>query len=143
MTTHQNTTLFTNGHFFNGATSESSFHTSMLVKDGRIVYIGPSDSTSLQAYSHLPTKDLNGQFVLPGFIDGHMHFLMLGQSLAKVELDGCANLTEIRSRISKYAKDHPEKKRILCKGWMHSMTNGEARATMLDDLDERPIYIDS
>jgi predicted amidohydrolase YtcJ len=88
-------------------------------------------------------KDLEGRVVLPGFIDGHMHFLLLGQSLNKVQLDGSQDLADIRSRISLYAKLHPDKERILCSGWMHSMTNGEAKASMLDDLDPRPIYIDS
>ncbi|KAH8731717.1 amidohydrolase family protein-like protein [Phaeosphaeriaceae sp. PMI808] len=72
-----------------------------------------------------------------------MHFLLLGQSLNKVQLDGSKDLDEIRARITRYAKDHPEKERILCSGWMHSMTSGEAKSSMLDDLDSRPIYIDS
>lgn len=138
-----NTTIFTNGRFFNGAASASQFHTALVVKDGKIHHIGHANDAEIQALDGAETQDLKGQFVLPGFIDGHMHFLMLGQSLAKVDLDECKDLDEIRSRIAKYAKENPDKKRILCKGWMHSMTNGEAKASMLDDLDSRPIYIDS
>ncbi|PIG83710.1 amidohydrolase family protein, partial [Aspergillus arachidicola] len=37
----------------------------------------------------------------------------------------------------------PQRPRLFCRGWMHSMTNGEALASMLDDLDPRPIFIDS
>ncbi|KAF2646937.1 amidohydrolase family protein-like protein [Massarina eburnea CBS 473.64] len=138
-------TLLTNGRFFNGDNHISLFYDSMIIKDGKIAYIGPNTPEHIVAFGddNLAIKDLNGQYVLPGFIDGHMHFLMLGQSLAKVNLDGSADLSEIRHRIAKYAKENPEKKRILCKGWMHSMTNGEAKASMLDDLDSRPIYIDS
>ncbi|KAF2685276.1 amidohydrolase 3 [Lentithecium fluviatile CBS 122367] len=143
MPPHQTATLFTNGHFFDGSLSRAAFHTSMVAESGIITYVGPSSSPSLDAYRNLPTQDLKGRYVLPGFIDGHMHFLMLGQSLAKVSLDGCESLAEIRQRISIYAVAHPEKKRILCMGWMHSMTNGEAKASVLDDLDPRPIYIDS
>ncbi|KAF2246054.1 amidohydrolase family protein [Trematosphaeria pertusa] len=143
MTDHQDAILFNNGRFFNGETSPAQFHDCMVVKNGKIVYIGPSNSPEVQSFGDITTQDLNGRYVLPGFIDGHMHFLMLGQSLHKVDLDGCKDLAEIRSRITKYAKEHGGKERILCKGWMHSMTNGEAKASMLDGLDPRPIYIDS
>lgn len=141
MANKPNDILFANGRFFDEDASSSNFPTSMLVKDGKIAYIGPCPPAD--ADRHIPTEDLSGKFVLPGFIDGHMHFLMFGQSLHKVDLDGCTSLDEIRARISQYAQDHPDKKRILCKGWMHSMTDGQAKASMLDDLDDRPIYIDS
>jgi predicted amidohydrolase YtcJ len=139
----QRATLFTNGQFFDPSLPASSSPDCIVIKDGKIAYLGPRNSEELHAYGELPTQDLNGQYVLPGFIDSHMHFLLLGQSLAKVALDGCENLEEIRSRISQYATEHPAKGRILCTGWMHSMTQGEAKASMLDDLDPRPIYIDS
>jgi predicted amidohydrolase YtcJ len=141
----RNSALFTNGRIFDGSTSSADLDLSMAVIDGKIAYIGPSSSPDVETYktSGIKIQNLAGQHVLPGFIDGHMHFLMLGQSLAKVDLNNCANLAEIRSRISKYASEHPEKERILCMGWMHSMTNGEAKASMLDDLGPRPIYIDS
>jgi predicted amidohydrolase YtcJ len=137
------TTIFQNGQFFNGSTSTCDFHSCMVVKDGKIAFIGSPNSAELQQFRDAQTYDLNGQFVLPGFIDGHSHFLLLGQSLHKVDLDGCTNLDDIRSRIKAYALENPTKERILCRGWMHSMTNGEAFAHMLDDLDTRPIYIDA
>ncbi|KAF2871231.1 amidohydrolase family protein-like protein [Massariosphaeria phaeospora] len=139
--------LFTNGHIFNGKASASDFPTSMAVENGKITYVGPSDSTEFQAYQNKDTdieiRDLHGNYVLPGFIDGHSHFLLLGQSLPKADLNGSTDLAEIRRRIAEYAKANPEKKRILCKGWMHVMTVGEAKVSMLDDLDPRPIYVDS
>lgn len=118
----------------------------MVVQDGKIAFIGPDDAPEMSAFQEGPdveVKNLQGRHVLPSFIDAHMHLLMLGQSLHKVNLDGSKDLEEIRSRILKYAKENPQKERILCMGWMHSMTNGEAKASLLDDLDPRPIYIDS
>jgi predicted amidohydrolase YtcJ len=87
--------------------------------------------------------DLGGRTVLPGFIDGHMHLLMMGMSIQKLPLDDCENLTEIRQSIKSYALHHPNVPRILCSGWMHSMTDGQTNATDLDDLDSRPIFIDA
>ncbi|KAI4705872.1 hypothetical protein J4E81_000757 [Alternaria sp. BMP 2799] len=147
MSRSQNITVFTNGRFFNSATaqSEAQFHTTLAVQDGKISFIGSSEDSEVQELCNAGAgvSDLGGKHVLPGFIDSHMHFLMLGQSLHKVDLDHAKDLEEIRARITKYAKANPDKPRIMCKGWMHSMTNGEAKASMLDDLDPRPIYIDS
>jgi predicted amidohydrolase YtcJ len=140
-------TIFTNGRIFqtNASKNSSTFHSALVVQNSKIVFIGDAHAAEVQSYRDAGSevRDLGGRDVLPGFIDAHMHFLLLGQSLNKVQLDGSKNLEEIRSRIAKYAKANPEKERIMCSGWMHSMTNGEAKATALDDLDARPIFIDS
>lgn len=143
-----NTRVFTNGRLFHdgNAAVDAHWQSSMVVRDGKIVFIGSDDAPEIKSIQQEPgveVKNLQGRHVLPSFIDAHMHLLMLGQSLHKVNLDGSKDLEEIRSRISKYAKENPQKERILCMGWMHSMTNGEAKASLLDDLDPRPIYIDS
>ncbi|KAF2113640.1 amidohydrolase family protein-like protein [Lophiotrema nucula] len=147
MTSTSNGTIFTNGRFFQASqdATAATFHSNLVVRDGKIAYIGDSTAAEIEKYDSqgFPTQDLQGKHVLPGFIDGHMHFLMLGSALHKLSLDGSKDLTEIRARITDFAKQNPDKKRILCRGWMHSMTDGKAEASMLDDLDPRPIYIDS
>ncbi|GAM35033.1 hypothetical protein TCE0_015r03019 [Talaromyces pinophilus] len=143
------TTIFTNGHFFTGKgteqADEASFAECLVIQDDTIVHVGSStDEVVSQAQQNgAVVQDLKKKYVLPGFIDGHMHLLLLGQALQKLDLDGCNDLSEIRERISAYAKQNPHVPRILCKGWMQSMTDNEALASMLDDLDPRPIFIDA
>lgn len=146
MTAETKATIFTNGRFFQSAKhAEQDFHDALVVQNGKIAYIGSAHAPEIHSFQDAGSEvnDLGGRHVLPGFVDGHMHFLLLGQSLNKVQLDGSQDLAEIRARVTLYAKLHPDKERILCSGWMHSMTDGEAKASMLDDLDPRPIYIDS
>jgi predicted amidohydrolase YtcJ len=146
MSDNKKTTILTNGRFFNGASSASTFPTAMVIQEGKIVYIGLNDSPEIQSYASnndTITHDLSNAYVLPGFIDAHCHLITLGQALTKVDLNECKDLNEIRDRISAYAAANPDKKRILCQGWMHSMTNSEAKASMIDDLDPRPIFIDA
>lgn len=81
--------------------------------------------------------------VLPGFVDGHMHLLMTGESMSKLDIGNCANLEDIRSTIRVYAKANPELTRLLCRNWFQASTDGVALALQLDDLDPRPIYIDA
>ncbi|KAL4778165.1 amidohydrolase 3, partial [Aspergillus varians] len=72
-----------------------------------------------------------------------MHLLLFGASLSKIDLSQCKTLSDIRSTIRSGASQRPTAQRLFCSGWMHSMTNGEALSSMLDDLDPRPIFIDS
>ncbi|OTA98062.1 hypothetical protein M426DRAFT_326286 [Hypoxylon sp. CI-4A] len=140
--------LFVNGQFFqSGPKGENhSFADSLFVDGfGKIAHIGSANDEQIRAAEAAGAikNDMRGRIVLPGFIDGHMHLLMLGQSLQKAGLEKCKDLQDIRQTIKEFAAAHPSVARILCKGWMHSMTNGEALASMIDDLDPRPIFIDS
>jgi len=143
--------IFQNGRFFQAQLSggipaaDPTFADCMVVEAGIITHIGAAkDAEVVKAQNEGATiQDLSQRIVLPGFIDGHMHLLMMGQSLKKVDLEACKSLEDIRAEIKAYAISHPEVHRILCRGWMHFMTDGKALSSMLDDLDPRPIFIDS
>ncbi|KAL7791845.1 amidohydrolase 3 [Trichoderma ceciliae] len=140
-------TLFINGKFLatqhDGQEHDARFHECMLVENGIIEYVGSADANirALASSKGANLRDLDGRHVLPGFIDGHVHALLLGQSLQRLDLEKCQNLQEIRDTIGSHAAKHPDAVRVLCGGWMEFMTNGKAEASMLDDLDPRPIYV--
>lgn len=147
-------TLLVNGKIFQasgstGLDQQASFASSMLIAaDGTIRHINTSSSSDDAIISQARANgakvhDLAGRTVLPGFFDGHLHLLLLGLSLQKVDLGPCRDLADIRATIKQYAAAHPEEPRIMCKMWMHSMTPGGVDHTMLDDLDPRPIFIDT
>ncbi|KAJ9651335.1 hypothetical protein H2198_009369 [Neophaeococcomyces mojaviensis] len=118
----------------------------MVINDGLIEYLGNDASRripELGSEGSVETIDLDGRSVFPSFIDGHMHLLQFGASLLKVGLDRCKNLEEIRSTIIKAAEGMPDARRILCRGWRQETTNREALASMIDDIDPRPIFIDA
>src|SRR5215469_2533684 len=127
-------TIFENGRFFIG--EDGTFVNCMIVQDGLIVYVGHKDDATVVSAKENKASvvDMQNRMVLPGFIDGHMHLLMLGQSLNKVNLEPCKNLEDIRTTIKSYAMSYPTAPLILCRGWMHPMTGGLALASMLDDL---------
>ncbi|KAL3474935.1 amidohydrolase 3 [Aspergillus californicus] len=125
--------------FRNAAILSSDEATCLVVEDDRIAYIGLEQN----APTSDKTIDLAGRRILPGFIDGHMHLLLFGSSLSKINLSQCRNLEDIRTTIRDGAAERPEAKRLFCSGWMHSMTDGKALASMIDDLDSRPIFIDA
>ncbi|KAM0438092.1 hypothetical protein ACHAQK_006823 [Fusarium lateritium] len=140
-------TLFVNGRILTkagtGLNGTAQFSDSMLVRGDKIVAVGSRNNIAQDLSSEVEVRELNQRVVLPGFIDGHMHLLLLGQSLRKLDLSHCKTLEDIRSCIRRYAVENPETPTILCKGWRNPMTPGGATAAMLDDLDPRPIFIDA
>ncbi|KAF4978131.1 hypothetical protein FZEAL_5429 [Fusarium zealandicum] len=143
------TTLFVNGRILTkaeaGIDGVARFSDSMLVKGGKIAAVGSRNDIAPGSHEtqDVEVRDLEQKTVLPSFIDGHMHLLLLGQSLRKLDLGRCKTLEDIRSTIRAYAAANPDTPTILCKGWRHHMTPDGVSAAMLDDIDSRPIFIDA
>jgi predicted amidohydrolase YtcJ len=98
-------------------TVDSAFSTTeaIAVKDGRIIATGTS--ADLQAkYEAKETVDAAGQYVYPGFIDAHAHFMGYAQSLQNVDLAGTESWQAILNKLQEFAKTHPEGW-ITGRGW--------------------------
>lgn len=143
------TTVFRNGRFFVGGVESQTLHHPfshcMVVTNDLIEYVGEESDLAVMKAIEIGASvfDMQGRVVIPGFIDGHMHFLLLGLALRKVDLGTCKNMADISATIQSYAKANPSSPRILCHGWQQRTTNGMALASMLDPIDERPIFIDA
>ncbi|KAK3300613.1 amidohydrolase 3 [Chaetomium fimeti] len=156
MATH----LFTNGKIFQsgvqpgtnaGLHGQPTFASCMLIHGTQISHVGtatdPPITAALASPSTTTIHDLAGRTLLPGFVDGHMHLMLLGQALNKLDLGRCTDLPAIQAAIRAHAAAHPHAPRLLARGWMHSMTPHGARASDLDGLDvpgrDRPVLVDS
>lgn len=126
-------TLLVNAKVFqptgaSGREQEATFAKSLLIgADGTIRHIDTGDVADDTAGTHedddiiqqarangAVVHDLGGKTVLPGFFDGHLHLLLLGLSLQKVDLAPCHSLQDIRATIKAYAVAHPEVRTLLC-----------------------------
>lgn len=145
------TTVFQNGRFFTASggpkqPEKPTFAECMITQDGKISFVGPASSAAVAeaVAAGAETRDVGGRVVVPGFVDGHMHLMLMGQALTAVALDDCKSLDDIRAAIRSWAAANPAAPHIFCRGWMHSMTGAEPpTAAWLDDLDPRPIFINA
>jgi len=84
-----------------------SFATAVVVTDGKILYVGNDISASLFIGEDTEARDLNGQMVLPGFIDSHGHapgmYASNVPSLFYVE----PTLEAVTAHIQQYIYDNP------------------------------------
>lgn len=68
--------------------------------------------------------DMGGRFVVPGFIDSHVHFLTGGFNLSSVQLRDAQTKEEFIRRIGDYAKTVPRGTWILGGDWDHTLWGG-------------------
>lgn len=140
-------TIFTNSRVLvsQGDSAPTQFQQCLVIDNERIAYVGKEDDDYVRAAKRESAEviDLEDRVVIPAFIDSHVHLLYFGLSLQKLDISGCKSLAEIRREISAWANKYPNLPRILCRGWHQPSTEGRALASMLDDLDQRPIYVEA
>lgn len=140
-------TVFVNGRVFkyDAETKTAEFCDALITSGPSIAHVGHAADGPVQSARQEGAEvvDLANRVVLPGFIDSHVHLLLFGHSLEKLDLFGCKSVQAIRQAVSEYAKSHPSVPRILCRSWLQTHSEGEGLASNLDDLDDRPIYIEA
>lgn len=138
------TTILKNARIFASGAQSDIIETGALVfKDGLISYVGQYNEQVQRLEADATVHDAGNNLVAPGFIDGHMHLLLHGASILKIGLEHCKSLDDIRAALKAGAAARPDAKRLFGRGYMQSMIEGNPTAAMLDDIDPRPLYINS
>jgi predicted amidohydrolase YtcJ len=98
--------IFRHGNIYTGAKDHSTFGDTqrraeaMALKGDRIVAIGAADEVMKWKGPQTEIVDLNGNFVMPGFNDAHLHLAEAGFQKLSVNLNGVKSLDEFRRRIA-------------------------------------------
>lgn len=71
--------IFINGHIIT-VDSANTIAEALAVKEGKILAVGSTANIQQLKGQHTVVVDLKGKTLLPGFIDGHSHFMSLGRS---------------------------------------------------------------
>jgi len=85
----------------------------------RIVAVGSNDEIKKLSGTHTRTIDANGQLVLPGFNDAHVHFMSGGFQLSSVDLRDAKSPEEFAQRIRDFAAKLPPGRWITGGDWDH------------------------
>ena len=98
-------------------TVDDAFSTleAMAIKDGRILALG-TEREILNEYDAPQVIDCGKQFIYPGFIDGHCHFLGYGRTLQEVNLDSTQSFAEVIERVKAF-KPTNSRGWIIGRGW--------------------------
>lgn len=101
------------------ATLEAEFGevSALAARDGRIVALGDDAEVLALAGPDTRRVDLAGRRAVPGFIEGHAHFLGLGQSMQILDLRSVRNWDEVVALVAEAAAGAEPGEWILGRGW--------------------------
>ncbi len=104
----------------------------VLVRGGRIAWVGAAaDQPAVE--STIPTIDLKGATLFPGFTDGHAHLDGIGWRELTLNLEGSASVAEAMDMLTTWALENPDGP-IVGRGWIETHWP-EGRFLTRDDLD--------
>lgn len=94
------------------------------VKDGKILAVDSKEEILKLKGESTKVVDLEGKTLMPGFIDGHGHFLMASllaiyPSVAYPPVGGCETIKDISNLLEKYIKENniPDGEMVIATGY--------------------------
>jgi predicted amidohydrolase YtcJ len=89
----------------------------LAARDGRIIAVG-SDA-DVEAFIGPGTEviDLDGRLAIPGFIEGHAHYMGVGRATLQLNLMGVANWDEVVSMVAEAVAESRPGELISGRGW--------------------------
>lgn len=122
-----------NGRIYQGP---DRFAEAMIVNNGQIEYVG-SNAEARNAAGVSESIDCEGQTVIPGFNDSHLHMMMIGETMNLLSLYDCTSIEQIIERARDFVEAHPEVRRtgLHGRGWNQDYFVDEKRILNRHDAD--------
>ena len=126
---------------------EFSVAEALAIKDSRIIAVGDNESVSKYAGAATNTIDLQGQTVIPGLIDNHMHFIRAAQRWnLQARIDGINSRAEALAIIArKAASMEPGEWVMVQGGWRENQFADQPGGFTLEELDavapDNPLFL--
>ena len=141
-------TLFVNGVVWTGNPTQSRAE-AVLVRDGRIDYVGTSEEAARRADSSARTLDLKGKMLLPGFVESHSHPAVAGLLNSKLQVIGTQTVADVQDALKAYADAHPDEEVLFGFGFPSALNTainaagvkGPYRGDLDAVVSDRPVML--
>jgi predicted amidohydrolase YtcJ len=121
--------VVTHGLVWTGLSTGRGQPGAVAIGDGKILAAGDSAEIARYVGSKTRVLDAHGGLVMPGFADGHTHFIDGGFQLAWIDLRDAATPQEFVRRIKVYAANLKPGEWILGGDWDHTLWPGSPLPT--------------
>ena len=95
----------------------------LVVKNGKILFVGSNKEAFRYSSNKTDRVDCHGNFLMPGFIEGHGHLHGLGAYLNQLRLKEVKSWEEIVAQVAAAAKNTPKGQWIIGRGWHQEKWN--------------------
>jgi predicted amidohydrolase YtcJ len=133
-----------NGVVWTGASSGAPRPGAIAVRGDRILLVGDSAEIARYVGGATTVLDARGGLVVPGFADGHTHFVSGGFQLAAVDLRDAATPAEFVQRLGAYARGLAPGVWITGGDWDHESWAGAPlpRREWIDSVTpDNPVFV--
>lgn len=104
-----------NAAIYTADENNNQTYTAIGIKDGIITQLGNDENlSSLPALQYLDAKN---QFLMPGFIEAHGHFMGIGEQLLYLDLMGTESWEQVEEMVIEKAKSTKKGDWIVGRGW--------------------------
>lgn len=108
------------------------------IADGKIQIISEEELNGREVIN------AEGQFVYPGLIDAHCHFLGYAKFNNAVNLVGTTSLQEVIDRVKKFKEDNPQARFLMGRGWDQNdwqNTDLPTNGLLIEAFPDIPVYL--
>jgi predicted amidohydrolase YtcJ len=116
-------TVYTNGVIYTVDATRSTAQ-AIAVRDGKIIYVGTDAGAADYVGPGTTQVNLKGRFMMPGFIDAHMHASTATGDIYEVYLYGLPTMKAYQRAIKRFVAAHPELTVIQGSGWANTVVPG-------------------
>ncbi len=137
-------TVVLHGMIWTGLSSGAAQPGAVAIRAGKILAVGDSAAIARYIGSGTQVIDAHGGLVLPGFADGHTHFVDGGFQLASLDLRDAATPQEFVRRVAAFAKTRQPGQWILGGDWDHTLWPGQPlpRREWIDSITpDNPVFL--
>src|SRR5256886_2477169 len=121
---HKADIVVTNGLVWTGLSTGRGQLGAVAMRDGKLLAVGDSAEIARHIGSKTKVLDAHGGLILPGFADGHTHFIDGGFQLASINLRDAATPQEFVRRLKEYAAHLKPGEWITGGDWDHTLWHG-------------------
>lgn len=134
--------LWLNGKIYT-VNEEQPFAEALITFNDKIIFAGSNEDAIKAAGDDAEVFDFKNKLVLPGFIDSHVHFMIGGLSLTRLDLSDVNSKDEFINSVESFSRQN-KSEWILGGNWNHLQFREKElpRKSWIDSaVSDRPLYL--
>ena len=135
--------IYINGDFI---TLENDNIEAIATENDKIIKTGSKAEITEFADENTEIIDLNGNTLMPAFIDAHSHIFALAKSLMQISIDGLTSIEKIKNSLKEYKNESRTNEWIIVNGYDNNILKNRQHITknVLDEIfPDTPVIIEN